>query len=671
MRRWLTGLFALAFAASAPAERLCIGHDCRNATCGHIVEPVEHVRPFVIAGRAGAAFTLGVIPSGGGIVKCSEGSTLRLRIAIPKGRPGNGAKITVGPWSFDASEAQLRAPLAISIPRGDYKLAIERAHCVRAVAPLVVAEKKQELVVELKPLPILSGVVIGRRTRQAVAGALISSDQGSTAITDAAGRFSVEADPDRWPSRLTIRAAAYGERDVAVPRARVSVSLDEIPVSLAGSIRVESAEPLAVELQRLEAGKMVGTPLTAGRTPIHFDDLEPGSYLVLAKGSHPGERFGQPVDLAEGESKPVAIRVSPIRLHLRTEMLGQPVANARVTLMSRKGWWEDKLETDAEGKATITLWQSGEFAAHVYAAQVMTTPYIIKRELDEQSELDWVLDIPSRAIEGYVVDRQSGAPVAKARVTLKIRGGDGGISVSTKTDDLGHFRFAPVLYGMHALRIVALGYLPEERSYSFLDPEQQKQIHVELDPALTVDFTVVDAAGAPVSAAEVLEYDGLQFTGIITLTDERGAATLPVPAGQSRDVFVVPRDGSFAVAALRAGSATARIQVPAGNCRVVIRTESEAHEPIGNVWITLRYNMRVIPPDVLRAFARVQGARIWSRGDGRIVLDHMPAGIYEFWPAGSFAEMQALAAGVGADASAKMSVTVGENVAVMTLARAR
>src|ERR1044071_7089295 len=215
MCRWLTLLLALAFAAPAPAERLCIGNDCRNATCGHIVEAVEHARPFVIAGRPGAAFTLGVIPAGDTIVKCSEGSALRLRIASPKGRPGNGAKITIGPWSLDASEAQLRAPLAISIPRGNYQLAIERAHCVRAVTPLVVSEKRRERAVELKPLPILSGVVMARRTRQAVAGALISSDQGSTAITDAAGRFSVEADPDHWPSRLTIRASAYGERDVA------------------------------------------------------------------------------------------------------------------------------------------------------------------------------------------------------------------------------------------------------------------------------------------------------------------------------------------------------------------------------------------------------------------------------------------------------------------------
>ena len=48
----------------------------------------------------------------------------------------------------------------------------------------------------------------------------------------------------------------------------------------------------------------------------------------------------------------------------------------------------------------------------------------------------------------------------------------------------------------------------------------------------------------------------------------------------------------------------------------------------------------------------------------------MPAGRYEFWPAGSQGELQALAAGAGPAAPVRMNAAPGENIATLTFAPA-
>jgi hypothetical protein len=71
----------------------------------------------------------------------------------------------------------------------------------------------------------------------------------------------------------------------------------------------------------------------------------------------------------------------------------------------------------------------------------------------------------------------------------------------------------------------------------------------------------------------------------------------------------------------------------------------------------------MIPFEVMQAFSG-RGSRTLSDGQGRIVLEHMPVGLYEIWPIASPSDLTALQAGRAPALS--MRVTAGENVTVMT-----
>jgi hypothetical protein len=153
-------------------------------------------------------------------------------------------------------------------------------------------------------------------------------------------------------------------------------------------------------------------------------------------------------------------------------------------------------------------------------------------------------------------------------------------------------------------------------------------------------------------------------------TDPAGQVRIPVPDGETHDVFVVPREGSFAFATVGAGSDAITLLVPPPSSRILVRTESTDKEPIPNVSVMVRYNGRVLPPELLEAMVTLHGSRANSDSQGRIVFRTVPAGVYEFWPVGSDAELRAVAAGAGPVAPAKLAAAPGENMAVLTFTAA-
>jgi hypothetical protein len=149
-------------------------------------------------------------------------------------------------------------------------------------------------------------------------------------------------------------------------------------------------------------------------------------------------------------------------------------------------------------------------------------------------------------------------------------------------------------------------------------------------------------------------------------TDAAGTIEIPMPKDETREVYVIPRDGSLAFTQLRSDAAEATVRVPDGTSRIVIRAESEVHAAIPNVSTVIRYDGHILPIDVLLTLATVQGMQTRSGADGRIVLNHMPPGAYEFWPVGSPEELQQTIAAAGAEAPVRMTVVPGENAAVLT-----
>jgi hypothetical protein len=204
-------------------------------------------------------------------------------------------------------------------------------------------------------------------------------------------------------------------------------------------------------------------------------------------------------------------------------------------------------------------------------------------------------------------------------------------------------------------------------AYVFAEPEQTRRLTVRLDPAIPVKLSVIDARGAAVAGASVMDFAGLQPIGR-AVTDASGVAQLLVAEGAVRDVYVFPRNGSFGFIRLTGETREATLRVVDGTSRLVVKAESEAHEPIPDVSVVVRYNGTVLPFEVIRMLERMHGSRATSSRDGTITFNLMPSGLYELWPAGSEQELRALITGAGPAAPVRLAAGSGDSFAISTFA---
>jgi hypothetical protein len=95
-----------------------------------------------------------------------------------------------------------------------------------------------------------------------------------------------------------------------------------------------------------------------------FENVEPGQYVVLAKGSMPSQRAGQRLDVAGWDMPPVHVQIMPFALHLRTVSNDGPLIDSRIILRQHEAFWEVPIDT-VDGKVTVDLWQAGTLSATV------------------------------------------------------------------------------------------------------------------------------------------------------------------------------------------------------------------------------------------------------------------------------------------------------------------
>jgi len=650
------------------AGKLCIaGAECREASCGQRVPDAETRRLFTFA-TTNATY-LGALKPGVRMLSCNGYSELTVHVSakLPKRMI---ARLSIGSqgdaWELKLDADQLRRPVALRLATGIYRIELEAPHFVRARGTATIGQKPAVAILNLQPAPILSATVRDRRDRNPIPGALIASDSGDSALSDTSGRFSLEPDRETWPSMLTITAPGHAPATVAVPRAHASKSFEDILLGRGGSITVDltramPSDALDVELNKLQRGAMVSGPLVksvrvaAGEhaTNLTFETLEPGDYDVVIKGDGPAKRRGEVVTLQEGEVKHVSIDLIPFRLNIRTRFKGEPLP-ASIRLRNMEGRWEGQLETDSEGETTTELWQGGETAITLGAPGVFTAPYFERRKLPDGDDAEWIVEVPGHEITGIVVDAATGEPIPEARVILTTRS----LASRTKSGADGRFRYAPAAYGSHTLTAHAKGYLPTEMTYAFTEPETRRELTVRMERASSARVAVVDSRGAPVGGARLVVFRGLEFL-VFGITDESGVGEVPRPVDQPYDVYAIPRDGSFGVAQVMPDAERTTIRMPDGVSRIVLKSESESHQPIPRVVFLMRHNGRLLPEVVLKTIGDLQGVRMWTGADGVLALERMPTGLYEFWPATA-----------AADAPARVIVAPGENIATMTFAPA-
>lgn len=600
--------------------------------------------------------------------KLPRGATARLRITTGK----NDA------WDLVTSARQMVKPFHLLMEHGTYEVSFAAPRFSTDRKTVSVNGKPQILTVDLRPLPRLTGAVIDDATGRPIPGAIIRTDVDTDAIADGTGRFAIEADPELWPKAITVSAAGYSDSRLRVGAPRVSTILDTVRLSRGGAvaISIEQDRPgdvVSVELQKLgDGGRSLGaTVQTAAVTgkesalQVRFTNVEPGEYMVLAKGDERWERLGELVHVRATEEARLTLHIAPFRLRVRASASSETLPNAPVVLKNREALWQANLTTDSGGEATVQLWQGGRMQLTLESPR-FGLPYREHRFVDDGIDFDWFIEVPPYEIAGVVVDDATGRPIPGAAIALHLESNAGySFGFKTKAAQDGAFRFAPVTPGRHTVSAAAAGYPPSEVVYTFSDTEQTKNITLRLEAAPFVPVTVFDARGNPIHGARVVDFIGNHRRGV-GFTDANGAVGVQVSTGETRDVYVIPRDGSLGFLQIRSGSEKETVHIEDGVCRIVLQMESERHAPIPNIWVAIRYNGVMLPEELIFTLVS-RGARVKSDAQGRIVLDHMPSGVYEFWPVGSSGELRVIAAGEGSGkAPVKVTAVPGENVAVMT-----
>lgn len=626
-------------------------------------KPCSDVPAIVVLGTTNGA------PASGGVLKIEITSKPPVAFTLTMRHGGDE-------WELSRPARKGALPLSVRADQGEYEVEIRAPRMTRVKRHVTIAREPSALRVILEPLPVISGRIIDDATRKPVFGATVKIDGGEAvaALSDARGDFAFDADPDTWPKSVAVESPGFGTATVPVPPSRRSASLLEIALKRAAALTIEVERPDTIgevdvelygrhETMRLPQ-RLAQRHLARAETSAAFQSIEPGSYVAVVRGREETEQVAMDIDVRE-DVPPVRVKVVPMRLELNVSRATQPLPDAWMHLLHWDGQWEAELKTDERGRASVPLWQDGNFRLLVRGAS-MSTPFPISRKIDATEIVEWPVEIPSREIRGVVRDTSSGAPVSKPNIFL--RAASGAVWV-THGDEEGRFRFSAPPPAEYSMGAAADGYLPSPTlRYVINEGDGDREVELRVEPSSEKTIEVRDAAGQPVAGAVVLDYDGLQLTGRRS-TDADGLVHVPVPEGGRRRLFIVPREGAFAALALTSRDEPRQfVRITEGPATIIVRTENEQHVPIGDIWLLVRVNGVALPIEVLQALGELHGSVAISDGSGRVVFRGMPTGFYEMWPLGSREELQAVMSGSRSDAPVRIQVHAGENEATLTFA---
>ena len=199
-----------------------------------------------------------------------------------------------------------------------------------------------------------------------------------------------------------------------------------------------------------------------------------------------------------------------------------------------------------------------------------------------------------------------------------------------KTGSSGEYEILAWQDGTYDLIVTPKDYLPKTETVVLADVDGSRRVDIGLERGTDVAIQLVWPSGQPVAGATILE--GVARDGHnperIHASDGAGRLTLRVGRDESRLLYVIPREGSFAPVPVTASSSTSetplRVEIPspAGSLRLAVK-DTEGNAAWGFV-ILMRYNGEWIP-------FPVTGRLRHSGGPGTMEYVGMPAGAYELW----------------------------------------
>ncbi|HVE70905.1 MAG TPA: carboxypeptidase-like regulatory domain-containing protein [Thermoanaerobaculia bacterium] len=680
----------LLLAADAPEPvrgRLCVGELKKPLTqCSDVrgrafaVAPDERDRVFVWTTADGSTAQLGVVAARAEKVDLDAGERSTLDLTI-SGEPSRGwpldVKAVVGhrehfwTWVVDARTAtRLRR---IVVPRGPVALSLRAEHHADFKRSLNAKDERVAVgVIALVPLPQARGIVVDAEGK-AITGAQVTlMDATTCANTDDRGAFACELGERRRPQEgITVSSGGYAARDLELPGdLRGEIDFGRVTLTKARALTVTVVRPEAAAgtvtlysdiKSRYDHSRLATRDLREREEVVRFDAGE-GDYLVVVEGKESTERLEVPVKMKDADVEKT-ITVKPYRLIGTLRFGDDVIATGTIGINAPDHTWRAEIPVTAGG-FEATFWQRGRMFAWVKAPELGRTSERV--EMPETTGTDptrWDIRIEKKMIVGRVLDAQTKQPVSGVRMQLTAESDNSKFYTSVEPEADGSYRIMSSRPGTYSLRITAPGYAPLSIDVPVTAEDRIKTVDIALDRGVVQPLEIVLASGAPARAAMILE--GVQPDRVnpqfMFNADPEGRFELRGKPGETRLIYIVPREGSFAVLRLvmpkEAGAGPLRVVVPDGTATLRVRATTADDKPAA-AGLLIRYNGEFVPGAILRFVTKVA---IGTEDNGKAVFARLPAGMYEVWAvAGQRDDAMMVATGGVSRPPARVGLSAGE-----------
>jgi len=640
---------------------ICFGTDCMPATGSTFdVKPADVERRFVWMSTDAASVVLGTLAPKTATInldsKEASNVTLSVRGDAKRQWPLETrfllgvSKDQVWRWSVPAK--LIGRPMSIRVPRGSYTMQIGAEHHKSDRRRLKIDANDVALhQITLAPLPAVTGrIVTMKKTgddpearETPVFGAQLASAEGKTlGGTNEQGAFRVElAEP--LTEEMVILSPGLGTRVVKLNILAADTDLGTITLSRGVKLtayidRADTVKSKALHVILTEASKtqyentnIATRELKAADDVLVFSDLSEGEYCLTLNGNGALEHLTTVIPI-KTEDVSREIRIAPFQLQGSVKLGTEPLHEGAVGIHDEFHTWTADAPIDAEGHFGGVMWQTDGIGGWVKSNKTGTL-LVEPAPTLSGDPASWDITFKNRLISGRVFDAETKAAIAHADLDLQVEERSPSGSVTNRfyaiinLEDDGKYSIAAMKDGVYDLSATAPDYVAARVTIELGDRDESKTADFPMTRGVEQAIDFAWPSGDPVANAPVLE--GIARDGHNALwfgsTDATGRLTLRMRAGETKTLFVMPRQGSFAPAHVVAGDGKPiRIIVPDPTASLLINFHDAEKKPT-LAPIAMRWNGEWLPTPVVSRLNRT------LVGDGSVRVALLPAGSYEVW----------------------------------------
>jgi hypothetical protein len=557
-------------------------------------------------------------------------------------------------WRWSIPAKLIGKSLSIRVRPGTYMMLIGADHHKGVRRPLRVETKDLDLhQITLSPVPAVAGRVVttkkgadDKEPKEAgVSGAQVARSDGKIiATTNEQGGFRAEI---LEPVTKELVFTTPGLATRVLPLHIVAADTDLGVITLASGVKltVHIERPDTLKSKTLhatltEASKteyentnIATREVKPGEDEVIFPDLSEGEYYVMLSGDAPLEKLTTAIEV-KNRDVTEQIRIRPFELRGTVRLGSDPLREGAVGVHDNHHSWESDLLLDQEGRFGGVMWQAGGIGGWVNSKETGSLP-IDGEPVLTGDPASWDITFRRRFIAGRIFDEETKLPVARVGLHLELEAGEqtgAGMGMrrlytNVHVDDDGHYSIAATRDGIYDLAVNAPDHVDVRRTIELKDVDESKTADFPLTNGIEQPIDFAWPSGEPVANGSVLSgvaRDGHNAAWYGS-TDVNGRLSLRMRAGESRTLFIVPAQGSFAAVHVVAGDGKPiRVIVSQPAASLVVNMHDADSKPVA-AGTAIRWNGEWLPAPVVM---RLSLSRL---GPGSVRFSLMPAGSYELW----------------------------------------